>query len=33
MSATMMLVKVLDDLEIGQSAAECLLMVCRPGER
>ena len=32
MSATM-LAKVLDELEIGQSAAECLLVVCPPGER
>ena len=33
MSATMKLAKVLDELEIGQSPAECLLMVLLPGER
>ena len=33
MSATMKLAKVLDELEIGQSLAECLLMVLPPGAR
>ena len=33
MSSTMKLARVLDELDIEQSPAECLLMVLLPGER